>query len=87
MSKEIIAFGDTGGEFVSKLRNNFDEIYSGIGGIGYIIQPGDIITSDSWWVTKASTYSNFVINIDCDFNGETINLPAGITLHFNVKST
>ena len=46
MTKQIVAIGDTGGQLVSKLANNFDELYLGAGGLGYNIQPTDNISDD-----------------------------------------
>lgn len=86
MAKQTINTGESGTTFVEKLRNNFTELYGSIDGsqnVGYIIQEGDDISSESWWETAALTRNLFVINIDHDFGGSTVNLPDDTVLLFN----
>jgi len=83
MSKQTIEIGDTGEQFVSKLKNNFDELYLGSGGIGYIIQESDAISTDAWWESKIEIYNTFSITKNFDFEGRTVSLPPNIVLLFN----
>jgi len=83
MSKQVVAIGDTGSQLVSKLGNNFDELYLGSGGIGYIIQPTDAIHTDAWWITMNVTYDTFTILNNYDFGTNTVTLPSDVKLLFN----
>lgn len=83
MTKQIVAIGDNGGQLVSKLANNFDELYDIGRGIGYIIKPTDDISNNNWWTTMSAQYQTFTIIDNFDFAGSNVTMPAGIILIFN----
>jgi len=79
MSRKVIAIGTRGDDLVSYFNDNFIEIYNCSNIDKTVIQSTDDISSSSWW-TEGKTYE---IQSDFDFNGETVTLPANITLIFN----
>ena len=78
MAKQTVQIGDSGADLISKLGNNFSDLYNSTNLNVYCIQEGDVIGSSEWWI--AGTVYEIAYNYD--FEGATITLPENVVLVF-----